>query len=213
MPTIDVVSPIDFHDINQARDWVSNTVATKPWRPQFFAAFEAALHDDFSRPVKILEMGSGPGHLAEHILRNCSVESYTALDFSAAMHLIAKEQLGELASKAIFVQRDFRRPDWTVGLGSFDAVVTMQAAHEVRHRDHLPSLLQQAQSLIRPGGIFLFCDHYSEVGSKKNPELYVTKEAQPQLLRDAGFTNITRLLDEGGMALFRAIKPSSRPKH
>jgi hypothetical protein len=60
---------------------------------------------------------------------------------------------------------------------------------------------------IRPGGLFLYCDHYSEDSNTKNSELHVTREQQPDLLAVAGFTNIALLLDEGGMALYSAFRP------
>ena len=88
--------------------------------------------------LRILELGSGPCQLAREILTHCDVETYVALDFSPAMHEIAAEYLGELASRVTFVTRDFREPTWPDSLGTFDAVVTLQAAHETRHKRNRP---------------------------------------------------------------------------
>ena len=44
-------------------------------------------------PATILEIGSGPGLLAEEILRSCSVRRYVLLDSSTAMHDLAQERL------------------------------------------------------------------------------------------------------------------------
>ena len=76
MPDEDVPSPIDFHDPAQARQWERDTIEARPWRPEFFAAFVSALNGKFHRPFTILELGSGPGHLAERILSECAVANY-----------------------------------------------------------------------------------------------------------------------------------------
>lgn len=92
----DVPIRVDFRDPATARTWIEDTRIKRPYRPRFFAAFCAALA---SRPkLRILELGSGPGHLAREILVHCDVHIYVALDFSPAMHEIAAEHLGELVS-------------------------------------------------------------------------------------------------------------------
>ncbi len=205
MPDDDVASPIDFRDPAQAKAWEATTMARRPYRTQFFAFFVAAIRDRFSQSISLLELGSGPGHLAEQLLLHCRVSRYVALDFSAAMHELAVQWLGALVSNVEFVERDFRGTYWPNGLGLFDCVVTMQAAHETRHKRYLPDFLSRARQCLVPGGMILYCDHYWEAGTAKNPQLYATAEEQPLALRDAGFTRVEKLLDVGGMALFAAI--------
>ncbi len=87
----DVPSPINFHDLEAARAWTQETVARKPYRADFFNAFAKSLSASGSA-ISVLELGSGPGHLAEQILLRVPVSSYTLLDFSTAMHDLAREQ-------------------------------------------------------------------------------------------------------------------------
>jgi SAM-dependent methyltransferase len=101
-----------------------------------------------------------------------------------------------------FTRRDFREPDWALGFPPFDAVVTLQAVHETRHRDRAPALFGQIHSSLKPGGLFLYCDHYLTLVT--NPHLYLERDEQPMALATAGFTNVECILDEGGMALYRA---------
>jgi SAM-dependent methyltransferase len=199
----DIPTPINFHDPSEARSWMERTVAIRPWRPEFFAAFAEALNTRSSHPLRILELGSGPGHLASSVLKSCRVSQYVALDFSDAMHNLAREQLGPLAATVAFVRRDFRKPEWHVPLGKFDAVLTLQAAHETRHQDRLPGLLRRARACLKTGGVLLYCDHYR--GKLKNPLLYLERQQQPCALQAAGFVHVERLLDRGGMALYRAV--------
>ena len=202
----DVPSPIDFHDIAQAREWEDATVRNKPWRPQFFAAFVSVLNQRFSEPFTVLELGSGPGHLAGSLLGNCAISRYVALDFSAAMHQLARARLEPLEANVEFVTQDFPMHNWGEHLDQFDAVVTMQAAHEVRHTRHLVAFFAEARKCLKPDGVFLYCDSYAAEG--RHPNLFVSPEDQPLRLEQAGFRNITKLLDLGGMALFRATSAS-----
>jgi SAM-dependent methyltransferase len=204
MSTRDVPSPIDFHDVAQAREWEAQTIKNKPWRLQFFAAFVTALQNHFDRSFSILELGSGPGHLAQHLLLHCNVARYVALDFSKAMHELARERLAALADKIEFLQCDFRAPEWNAGLGVFDSIVTMQAAHEVRHKTQVPALLAQARQCLAPGGVFLYCDSYAEAVSAKYADLHLSSAEQPLALHQSSLAHVRKLLDLGGMALFSA---------
>ena len=200
----DVPSPIHFHDPAQARAWADAVPHKRPARPAFFAAFCAAISRRRA-PLDVLDLGSGPGHLARAIVSRCEIRRYVALDFSNAMHDLARAHLGELAARVTFETRDFREPAWARGLGAFDAVVTMQAAHETRHARHLVPLLESARGVLVPGGVLLYADHYRD-GMVNDSALYVSRDEQPKALRAAGFTAIERLHDEDRIALYAASR-------
>lgn len=207
MNNIDVPSPIDFHNQQQAEEWTKTTVEKRPYRSEFFSEFANAITSSSKKQINILEIGSGPGHLAQFILAHCNIEQYSLLDFSAPMHEIAKKSLAEFIKKTVFLQRDFKLPQWTERLPQYDIIVTMQAAHEVRHKNHIATLFLQIRSLLKDGGIFLYCDHYYMPTSiSKHPELYFTQREQPEILQRAGFKNISLILDKAEMALYRAGK-------
>lgn len=203
----DVPIRVDFRDAATCRTWIEDTRIKRPYRPRFFAAFCAALA---SRPsLRILELGSGPGQLAREILVHCDVHAYVALDFSPAMHEIAAEHLGDLASRVAFVTRGFREPSWPHDLGMFDAVVTLQAAHETRHKRHLVPLLERARTVIVPGGVLLYADHYM------TPEmtlraLATARDDQPTALERAGFVDVELRYEEGNMALWCGMNRMQR---
>ena len=190
---------VDFRDPATARTWIEETRIKRPYRPRFFAAFCDALSS--RSKLRILELGSGPGQLAREILVHCDVQSYVALDFSPAMHEIATEYLGELASRVMFVTRDFREPAWPADLGTFDAIVTLQAAHETRHKRHLVPLLERARTVLAPGGVLLYADHYL-MPDTKLPALLPARADQPLALERAGFVDVDLRYEEGNMALW-----------
>ena len=200
----DVPIRVDFRDAATARAWIEDTRIKRPYRPRFFAAFCAALAG--RSQLRILELGSGPGQLARELLVHCDVHAYVALDFSPAMHALAAEHLGELAQRVTFVTRDFRDAAWPIGLGTFDAVVTLQAAHETRHERHLVPLLTRARTVVAAGGVLLYADHY-RTPETKLPALFVARDHQPRALERAGFVDVHLRHDEGGMALWCGTSP------
>ena len=199
--TIDVPSPIDLRLMSDARPWAAAALGKRPVRPEFFDAFAREIGVDGAR---VLELGSGPGFLAEHLLRAWPSLAYTALDFSPAMHELAAERLGERAARVRFVERSFREADWVDGLGPFDAIVTHQAVHEVRHKDHVPALHAQARALLASGGKYLVCDHYLGGDGLSNDQLYMTVDQQREALLSAGFASVEAVLVKGGLVLHRA---------
>lgn len=201
----DVPIRVDHRDPATARAWIEDTRARRPYRQAFRAAFCAALAP-LGR-LRILELGSGPGELARELLLGCDVASYTALDWSQAMHDLAAEHLGELAGRVSFVVRDFREAAWPEGLGVFDAIVTQQAVHETRHRRHALPLLERARTLLVPGGRMLYCDSYLVDPGAKLAALMLERADQPRMLERAGFVDVRLLHDEGNMALYRASNP------
>jgi cyclopropane fatty-acyl-phospholipid synthase-like methyltransferase len=202
----EIPSPLDFRDPEQARAWLEDIKTLRAWRSGFIAAFAATLRLE-KGPLDVLELGSGPGHLAAELLRTCDIARYQAVDFSPAMHDLARDHLAAEAGRLDFVLRDFRDEDWRQGLGPVDVIVTMQAAHEVRHRRRLAPLFAGVREIVRPRGLFLFCDHYRLDDSAAQRTLYLERDEQAAELEAAGFTDVRPIFDDTGMALLSARRP------
>jgi len=187
-------------------------MAKRPWRQSFFRRFVAELEPRLSAGGSILELGSGPGFLARQLLEALPRVAHTALDFSAPMHALAEERLGPLAQRVRFVQADFKTSEWAAGLSSYDAVVTMQAVHELRHKRHAASLYEVVRRLLRPGGLFLVCDHVCGEAGMAETSLYMSLDEHRRALHEAGFSaHLVRY--ESGIVLYRAQaeKPQGAP--
>jgi SAM-dependent methyltransferase len=200
----DVASPIDFRHPADAEHWAATAMAKRPWRKVFFQTFVAELEGLDRVGGSILELGSGPGFLARQILEALPHVDYTALDFSGAMHALARQRLGTLAARVRFVEADFKRPGWIDGLWEYDAMVTLQAVHELRHKRHAVDLYKAIRSLLRPGGAFLVCDHVCGEGVTTNTALYMSLDEHREALRLAGFAAVREVRREGGLVLYRA---------
>ena len=131
-------------------------------------------------------------------------DRYVLLDASTAMHDMARDRLLGFDARIAYFTRDFRSENWTDGLRLFDAVVTMQSVHEVRHWRHVAKLYQQIMSIIVPGGYFLMADHYVTAENGRNPSLYFSRNEQRNTLINAGFVDVVLVIDRGDMALYRA---------
>jgi len=200
----DVPSPIDLRNPKDAAEWESTAMEKRPWRPEFFDAFAEQI-GLVAGHAEVLELGSGPGFLAAHILGKLPQSRLHLLDFSDAMHALARARLGSRADLVHFIVRSFREPSWPAGLGTYDYVVTNQAVHELRHKRYALEFHRAVRSLLRPNGAYLVCDHYAGDDGMKNQELYMTVEEQRAALHDAGYVTVDQLLYKGGLVLHRAV--------
>ncbi len=199
----DVPSPIDLTSPEAAAQWERTAMEKRPWRVEFFECFLSEIAK-LQGAVSILELGSGPGFLAHHLLLRLPLARMTLLDFSPPMHALAKNRLAGLASRATFALADFKTPDWSAGLGAFDFVVTNQAIHELRHKRHASTLHQQVKPLLRGTGSYLVCDHYVGEDGMRNDQLYMSVAEQRQALLAAGFPNVVEVKRKGGLVLHSA---------
>jgi len=202
----DVPSPIDLREETDAAAWVAAADVTRPWRAQVRTAIAELLRAELPPPLRILELGPGPGLLAEVVLGACQVESYTLLDFSAPMLARCRQRLG--GHPAVhFVQDDFTRSGWTAALVSpFDAVLAMQAVHEVRHKRHVPRLYAQIVPVLRPGGRLVVSDH-TPFDSDRHRALHSTEHEQHAALAAAGLGEVTTHLIVQGLYLCSGRAP------
>ena len=206
---LDVPSAVDFHDPTQARAWAERTQRERPYRQAFFDRITSEVSRLAHGASHILELGSGPRFLADHILRRSPfLESYVLLDFSQAMLDASRERLKKLtmSTPLRFLRADFRDPTCTAQLQVVDAVVSMQAVHELRHKRRAPALYEQVLSILRPGGVVLICDHLpGPEADARRRALFMTAEEQLAAFRAGGFGEVKVLLELKGMALYRAV--------
>jgi SAM-dependent methyltransferase len=200
-PVADVPSPIDLRRPSDAAEWAKTAMEKRPWRSDFFDRFAELVSGVSS--AEILELGSGPGYLAERVIRAAPSVKYTLLDFSEAMHDLSKARLRGLSAAVQHITASFRDPTWSVGLGSFDFVLTIQAVHELRHKAHAPVLHAQVREILKPSGAYLVCDHYLGEDGMRNNQLYMTIAEQREALESAGF-RVREIMRHRGLVLHHA---------
>jgi SAM-dependent methyltransferase len=199
----DVASPIDLSDPRDAREW-ERTAQARPGRSDMFHAIGRALVGLGKANLSVLDLGSGPGFLAAYILDALPEAQLTLLDFSAPMHELARARLGARARPVTFVERSFKESGWSHGLGPYDAVVTKQAVHELRHKGHAPGLHVAVKGILRPGGTYLVSDHFFGDGGLPNDQLYMTVAEHREALLNAGFSEVLQVATAGSLVMHRA---------
>lgn len=197
----DVPSPIDLRSMLDALAW-EQTAMQRPYRLDFFNAFATELQKLNRNNLHILELGSGPGFLAKHLIDKLPDIQMTLLDFSPAMHELAAKRLGN-NPKVNYIHASFKDAGWEQNLEKFDAVVTNQAVHELRHKAYAVDLHKAVKQVLKPDGIYLMCDHYFGEGAMQNDQLYMSLAEQRASMETAGFA-VTEVLVKGGRALYSA---------
>jgi len=201
----DVPSPIDLRLKSDAAEWARTAEQLRPQRPRVFEEFAQQIVQ-VPQVRRVLELGSGPGFLAKHLLQRFPAIEYVALDFSSAMHDLAAERVADLGKRLTFVERNFRDVDWGDGLGRFECVVTLQSVHELRHKSRARTLHEQVLNVLVEPSIYVVCDHFVGDGGMSNRELYMTIEEQDAALRQAGFSRVKNGLVVGSLSMFIATK-------
>ena len=199
----DIPSPIDLRDPRDALEW-ERTAQERPGRVEVFQAIGRELRGLGKRHLAVLELGSGPGFLAAYLLETVPAVRLTLLDFSAAMHNLAQARIGPQATHVRFVERSFRSPDWSRDLGRFDAVVTNQTVHELRHKRYAAQLHAEVKGLLAPGGCYLVSDHFCGEGGLSNDQLYMTTAEQRDALLSAGFPEVRTVVTAGSLVVHHA---------
>ena len=206
-----MVDALQEHDVPYGDDWdnAATVVAwaeaadrKRPWRSQVrdhIAARVAML----APHARVLELGSGPGFLAQRVLQRCPhLESYTLLDFSEPMVAMSQERLAAFPA-ASFVLASFKSEDWTSRVvGRFDCILSMQVVHELRNKRHAPRLYEQIYQVLTVPGAIMICDHTPFDDSRSSTALYMTEQEQQEALLESRFTNVRIQLSINGLVLY-----------
>ena len=193
--------PHDYFNRDYVREWAHSANSKRPFRVRFFDAFADELNR-LSRP-RILDLGAGPGFLAEHILTRCDVDSYHLFDFSPHMLELARARLARFDERLSLHQGSFLEAQWWDSLPApFDAVVSIQAVHELRNTSRIPQLYRELGSLLTQNGLALIADEVASEGDGTGP--FHTVDGHFSALMDAGFEEIRQVLAAGDLAMFSA---------
>ncbi|HEX5735345.1 MAG TPA: class I SAM-dependent methyltransferase [Blastocatellia bacterium] len=195
--------PHDYFDQDYVDDWAEIANTRRPHRARFFDAFVTEL-SRLTQP-DVLDLGAGPGLLAEQVLARCAVSSYHLMDFSPRMLELARSRLAGFGDRVFFHQVDFLQDHWWQNLRTgFDAVISLQSVHEVGQAEKLSQLYSGARSLITEGGKIIIADKLdfeTEEGTG-----FLTIEDHETALARAGFRDFRRVLEVEDLIMFEAIR-------
>ena len=155
----------------------------------------------------VLDVGCGPGRVAEAVIE-AGASTYAGIDFSPHMLELSRVRLRDFGERAVFHQGSFLDEEWWQSLPApFDAIVSMQAIHEVRDSARIPKLYGELKLLLRVGGIILIADEVND-GDKNEEHLLSLSEHEAALLK-AGFERFRRVYAAGDLVMFAATRRRS----
>lgn len=122
----------------------------------------------FHAPVRVLDLGTGPGPLAARILKQLRGSRVVGVDSDPVLLRVGGRALSRYGSRASWVLADLREKDWSSGFpsGSFDAVVSSLALHWLEERE-IRALYRDVQRLLRPEGLLVNGDFLPSHRTKK----------------------------------------------
>lgn len=162
---------------------------------------EAELLACLPRPLtRVLDLGSGDGRLLALVKLARPEAEAVALDFSDTMLERLRERFAADASVRVVAHNlDQPLPD-SLGLGTFDAIVSSFAIHHLTH-DRKRELYAEVFRLLRPRGVFLNLEHVASATPALHEQFLATLGVRPA---DEDPSN--KLLDvEPQLAWLRAI--------
>jgi len=190
----------EFHDREYVQGWAERFTST-PGRLALFDAILGELEPRLAKGGRIVELGLGPGFLADHLLRSLVAVDYVGLDFSAPMLEIARGRLSGFAPRVTFVQADLVNEDWTAKIeGDVDAVVSTWALHDLGSQENVRRVYEKCAEVLGGSGILLNADFIKPDGTKRvfEPGRFEISR-HLQMMRQVGFGApdcITPVLEE-----------------
>lgn len=206
-PEADVPYGEDFHDPAVAAAWAEGVLRKRPWRATIFQHFISIIRAAPVTRARVLELGSGPGFLAEQLLAQCpSIARYTLLDFSEPMLDQSRRRLSLYQARTEFLRADFKSDTWpSLVSAPVDFVVSLQAIHELRHKRHAHRLYAQLGPLLRPEAQVLICDHLpAGAHTPRHRVLYMDPHEKLEALSRAGLVDAQVVWTGHDMAFYRA---------
>jgi hypothetical protein len=144
--------------------------------------------------------------LAEVLLREAPLLTYTGLDSSEPLLTSARERLAPFGDRVELIETDLNANDWPNRLsGEIQAIVSMQSLHDLGDESRLNRIYGMARKLLVPAGLFLNADLIvpPKQDNPKNPG----RRSVPrhlELLQAHGYEQVACTLEIGEFGCFVA---------
>ena len=180
-----------FHEVNFSKEWAEKFTPT-PERVALFETILRRISELIAPSFHILELGIGPGYLAEFLLNKLPQTSYEGVDFSEPMLQIAKKRLNKYHQKVHYTQADLTSNVWNRKLKQQpNIIVSTWALHDLLHEANIFSVYRMVNRILPANGLFLNGDF---IKPEKSTVEYEGGRLKPTLhldmLKRAGFRKI-----------------------
>lgn len=145
----------EFHDKAFAQGWTDRFVPT-PERIRLFDLVLSELQSSIPADGCIVELGIGPGYLADHILSVMPYIRYIGIDISRPMLEIANNRLHLFLERLELMQADLIRDNWeTIIKGPVSSIVSTWALHDLASQEKIFDVYKKANLALSRNGLLL----------------------------------------------------------
>ncbi|MBX2854643.1 MAG: class I SAM-dependent methyltransferase [Rhodobacteraceae bacterium] len=160
-----VGAPHEFHDAAFVRGWADRFVPTEP-RLQLFDMILGEVRKLEKTAPHVVELETGPGYIARHILDRHDTLTLEALDFSQAFFDIARETIGDHSGRVVFTNADLTDQSWPGKLSRQpDAVISTWAPHDLGGREPIADVYARCFETLPKGGVLVNGDFIKPDGA------------------------------------------------
>jgi cyclopropane fatty-acyl-phospholipid synthase-like methyltransferase len=155
----------EFHDAEFVRGWASRFVPTAP-RLQLFDMILAEVEKLGKPDAHVVELGTGPGYMARHILERNDHISFEALDFSDVFFDVARETIADLCHRVTFTNADLMDQSWPRKLTRQpDAIISTWALHDLGGQQPVADVYARSFETLPSGGLLVNGDFIKPDGT------------------------------------------------
>ena len=194
-----ISDPHGLHDWSSKeymRDWATRQDRYEDERRPQFQMIADAIPFTRNAAIQILDMGAGYGALTQFLLEQFPNATALCQDGSEEMAKLGRQRMAKWKGRVDYVIADFSKPGWSRAIhGSFDAIVSTIAIHNVRVPGIIEAIYRELFQLLKPGGCFLNLDL-----------VFVPLAKQLGWLRAAGFSEVKSYWQEAREGLFGGRK-------
>jgi len=145
----------EFHDQEFVQGWADRFMPTSK-RLELFNLILSELKSQVPPDGCVVELGVGPGYLADHLLRQMPEIQYCGVDFSGPMLEIAGERLRLHSARVAYIQGDLIKDNWWTDIAtSINAIVSTWSLHDLGSQENVEVVYKSCAQLLQDGGTFL----------------------------------------------------------
>ena len=180
----------EFADEEYVEGWADRFVPTSE-RLELFNIILSELKSHIPPNGCVVELGIGPGYLADHLLKAMPDIQYFGIDFSAPMLDIARQRLRPHSARIVYIQAGLVKDHWWTGITMpVHAIVSTWALHDLGSQENVEAVYKSCAHVLHDNGILLNGDFIKPDKSKYEYEPGRFEIARHiEILRRVGFKN------------------------
>ena len=193
-----MIRSADVRTDAEARSWEARLNRERPQRQEVAAWIARKINVNSAGSPRVVELACGAGFLAEVLKRQLSAVRYCGFDLSPHLLEFAQQRLEDVpgerrdGSALQFHCENLVNDEWTAQLaemgwsGKVDAVVSIQALHDLGDLAQQMQVLKKVHGLLRKGGLLAYGDLLLDT---ENPHSSRYSRAEhEEMLRACGFS-------------------------